>query len=71
MKNSIKCGLAAFAIAISFTACDPASKAPANSTPVDSGKTVAVDSAKKAITDSTKATVADSAKATLPDSTKT
>jgi len=62
MKNSIKTGLAALVIAISFTACDPASKAPANSSPVDSGKTVAVDSAKKAIADSTKAA--------LPDSTK-
>jgi len=65
MKNSIKTGLAALAIAISFIACG----GDASKTPVDSAKTNAtkIDSAKL---DSAKTLAADSATAVLSDSTK-
>ncbi|MBB6108865.1 hypothetical protein SAMN05421821_10399 [Mucilaginibacter lappiensis] len=73
MKNSIKTGLAALVIAISFSACG----GHASKTPTDSAKTSAtkidsakIDSAKTLAADSATAAAADSATAVLSDSTK-
>jgi hypothetical protein len=63
MKTLIKTGLAALVIAVSFTACDPASKSPANSQKIDTGKTTtAIDTTKIAKPDSAIIAVDDSTK---------
>ena len=73
MKNSIKTGLAALVIAVSFTACGgngsktPADSAKTNATKIDSAK---LDSAKTLAADSATAKAADSATAVLSDTTK-